>query len=351
MSDPAWILGIESSCDETSIALVRNGHEIRSNLISSQVDLHARYGGVVPEVASRRHIEVISPLVAEAMAQAQLGWEDLAAVATTRGPGLAGALLVGMMAAKAISWARGIPLIGVNHLAAHIWANKVADPQLEPPFLCLLVSGGHTSLVIVRGPDDMLEIGRTRDDAAGEAYDKIGRLLDLGYPGGPVIDRLAPGGDPRAFDFPRGLAGPGHPADSADAFDFSFSGLKTAVRRVVERHRLSGIPFRVEDVAASFQAAVVDVLAQKTVAAARAHGLEVVAIAGGVAANRGLRSRLERECAASGWRFSCPPFELCTDNAAMIAGLGYELWARGQRDSLDMAATSRWPVGTAPPSP
>ncbi len=351
MNHDGLILGIESSCDETSIAVVKNGCEVRSNRISSQVDLHARYGGVVPEVASRRHIEVISPLVAEAMAEAQVGWEDLAAVATTRGPGLAGALLVGMMAAKAISWARGLPLIGVNHLAAHIWANKVADPQLELPFLCLLVSGGHTSLVVVRGPDDMREIGRTRDDAAGEAYDKIGRLLDLGYPGGPVIDRLAPAGDPTAFDFPRGLAGPGHAADSADAFDFSFSGLKTAVRRVVERHQLSGIPFRVEDVAASFQAAVVDVLAQKAVAATKAHGLGILAIAGGVAANRGLRSRLERECAANGWRFASPPPELCTDNAAMIAGLGHELWTRGHKDSLAMAATSRWPVGTAPPSP
>lgn len=342
MAGGELILGIESSCDETSVALVARGGAIRANLISSQADLHARFGGVVPEVASRRHIEVISPLIAEALTEAGADWGDLAAVATTRGPGLAGALLVGLTAAKAIAWARQLPLVGVNHLAAHIWANKIASPDLPVPFLCLLVSGGHSSLVVVRGPDSMEEIGRTRDDAAGEAYDKIGRLLDLGYPGGPVIDKLAASGDPTAFEFPRGLA-------AEPTFDFSFSGLKTAVRRVIEKHQLAGIPFKVEDVAASFQAAVVDVLTQKTLAAAERHDLQTLAIAGGVAANRGLRARLQKECDARGWRLSCPPISLCTDNAAMIAGLGAELLALGQRDPLDMNALARWPVGSTPP--
>ncbi|MBU6428509.1 MAG: tRNA (adenosine(37)-N6)-threonylcarbamoyltransferase complex transferase subunit TsaD [Cyanobacteria bacterium REEB65] len=342
------ILGIESSCDETSVALVEGGTRVRANLVSSQVDLHAKFGGVVPEVASRRHIEVISALLAQALDEAGASWADLQGIATTRGPGLAGALLVGLTAAKAIAWSRSLPLVGVNHLAAHIWANKMAHPDLPLPFLCLLVSGGHTSLVVVNGPDQQQEIGRTRDDAAGEAYDKIARLLDLGYPGGPILDSLAPAGDSRAFDFPRGLLDlvpkPNEPAPQG-AWDFSFSGLKTAVRRVVEKHRLAGIPFKVEDIAASFQEAVVDVLARKALAAADSLGLRTIAIAGGVAANRGLRARLERECADRGWRFVCPPFVLCTDNAAMIAGLGSELLALGYRDQLDMSALARWPVG------
>lgn len=330
------VLGIESSCDETSVALVEDGWRIRANLISSQADLHARFGGVVPEVASRRHIEVISPLLADALEDAGATWDDVGAVATTRGPGLAGALLVGMMAAKGVAWARGVPLVGVNHLAAHIWANRMAWPDLDLPFLCLLVSGGHTSLVRVEGPSAMRELGRTRDDAAGEAYDKVARLLGLGYPGGPEIDRMARSGDPRAFDLPR--------AQLEGTWDFSFSGLKTAVRRLVEKHRLAGMPLAVADMAASFQAAVVDVLVSKTVAAAAAEGLKSVAVAGGVAANSSLRARLGEACAERGWRFVCPPMSLCTDNAAMIAGLGYQLLREGRRDDLSMPAAARFPL-------
>ncbi len=333
------VLGIESSCDETSIALVEDGDKILANLISSQADLHARFGGVVPEVASRRHIEVVSPLLEDALAAAGANWPDIGAVATTRGPGLAGALLVGMMAAKGVAWARGIPLVGVNHLAAHIWANRIADPDLPLPFLCLLVSGGHTSLVRVEGPSSLLELGRTRDDAAGEAYDKVARLLGLGYPGGPELDKEAQKGEPRAFDLPR--------AYLEGTWDFSFSGLKTAVRRLVEKHQMAGMPYSVSDVAASFQAAVVDVLVSKTVAAAETEDLGVVAIAGGVAANSHLRSRLAEACAARGWRFSSPPMVLCGDNAAMIAGLGYQLLLEGQRDDMAMPASARFPLTPA----
>jgi N6-L-threonylcarbamoyladenine synthase len=333
------VLGIESSCDETSVALVEDGREIRANLISSQADLHARFGGVVPEVASRRHIEVISPLLDEALQAANASWDDIGAVATTRGPGLAGALLVGMMAAKGVAWARGVPLVGVNHLAAHIWANRMAFPDLPLPFVCLLVSGGHTSLVRVAGPDDMLELGRTRDDAAGEAYDKVARLLNLGYPGGPLLDKLAKDGDPRAFDLPR--------AYLEGTLDFSFSGLKTHVRRLVEKHKLSGIPLRTADLAASFQAAVTDVLVAKAVSAAEGRRIDVVAVAGGVAANSALRDSLAKACHARGWRFACPPMVLCTDNAGMIAGLGFELLSLGRSDSLAMPASARFPLARA----
>jgi N6-L-threonylcarbamoyladenine synthase len=272
----------------------------------------------------------------QALEAAGCSWADVAAVATTRGPGLAGALLVGMMAAKGVAWARGVPLVGVNHLAAHIWANRMAYPDLPVPFLCILVSGGHTALVRVEGPAAMRDLGHTRDDAAGEAFDKVARLLELGYPGGPEIDRLARDGDPRAFDLPR--------AYLEGTWDFSFSGLKTAVRRLVEKHKLAGIPFRVADVAASFQAAVVDVLVGKAVAAARHEGLAVVAVAGGVAANSELRERLAEACRERGWRFACPPLQLCSDNAAMIAGLGYQLLQAGHRDDMAMPAAARFPL-------
>jgi N6-L-threonylcarbamoyladenine synthase len=258
------------------------------------------------------------------------------AVATTRGPGLAGALLVGLMAAKGVAWARGVPFVGVNHLAAHIWANKMAFPDLPLPFLCLLVSGGHTALVRVEGPDVMRDLGHTRDDAAGEAYDKVARLLDLAYPGGPALDRLARTGNPKAFDLPR--------AYLEGTWDFSFSGLKTAVRRLVEKHKLAGMAYDVADLAASFQAAVADVLAGKAMAAAAAEGLTAVAVAGGVAANSELRARLRAACEERGWRFVCPPMALCTDNAAMIAGLGFELLRLGRRDDMAMPAAARNPL-------
>ncbi|MBI6546928.1 MAG: tRNA (adenosine(37)-N6)-threonylcarbamoyltransferase complex transferase subunit TsaD [Cyanobacteria bacterium NC_groundwater_1444_Ag_S-0.65um_54_12] len=330
------VLGIESSCDETAIALVANGLEIRANVIASQAELHARYGGVIPEVAARRHIELLSPLLAEAMAQSKAAWCDLGAVAVTRGPGLAGALLVGLMAAKGIAWSLGLPLIGVNHLAAHIWANRMHEADLPLPFQCLLVSGGHTALVLVKGPTSMVTLGHTRDDAVGEAYDKVARLLDLGYPGGPAIDRLAQTGDPQAFALPR--------AWLEGTWDFSLSGLKAAVRRLVERHRLAGIPLAVADLAAAFQQAVIDVLVNKTINAALAHGVTTIAIAGGVAANSTLRATLGAACAQRGWKFSAPPLALCTDNAAMIAGLGYECLLAGRQDSLTVGVLPRWPL-------
>lgn len=330
------VLGIESSCDETAVAVVKDGTEVLSNLISSQIDIHRRYGGVVPEVASRAHMEAIGPLLNAALAEAGVGWEDLSAVATTFGPGLQGALLVGLTSAKAIAWARGIPLVGVHHLAAHIWANKIATPDLPMPFLCLLVSGGHTSLVLVRGPEDFQTLGETLDDAAGEAYDKTARLLELGYPGGPIIDKLAKNGNPKAYDFPRSWL-PG-------TYDFSFSGLKTSVLRMVERSRAAGIAIKPEDAAAAFQRAVTDVLVGKTIAAAEAHGITTVALAGGVAANRELRERISEEAAKRGWSVSIPPLSLTTDNAAMIAGLGCELFKLGRFAPLGLAAVSRMPL-------
>ncbi len=330
------ILAIETSCDETSAAIVRDGTEVLSNLIASQIDLHRQYGGVVPEVASRAHMEAIGPLLEEALAEAGVAWSDLDAVATTFGPGLQGALLVGLMAAKGVAWARGIPLIGVHHLAAHIWANKMAAPELELPFICLLVSGGHTAIVRVDGPETFKTLGQTRDDAAGEAYDKTARLLGLGYPGGPAIDRLAKEGNPRAYDFPR--------AWLEGSYDFSFSGLKTAVLRMLERSQQAGIEVNVADACASFQKAVVDVLVGKTMAAAEAEGITAITVAGGVAANRELRERLTSEAEKRGWRFVAPPMALCTDNAAMIAGLGTELYHLGRTSGLDLAAVSRLPL-------
>lgn len=332
----ATILAIETSCDETSVAVVRDGNAILSNVIASQIDLHQRYGGVVPEVASRAHMEAIGATLETALCEAEIGWDGVDAVATTFGPGLQGALLVGLMAAKGAAWARGIPLIGVHHLAAHIWANKMAHPDLSLPFLCLLVSGGHTALVRVDGPEQFTTLGETRDDAAGEAYDKTARLLGLGYPGGPVIDKLAKEGNPSAYDFPR--------AWLDGSADFSFSGLKTAVHRVIEKSNTAGMPLDLPDVCASFQRAVVDVLVKKTIEAAEREGIEAIAVAGGVAANRELRDRLSAEAERRGWRFVAPPMTLCTDNAAMIAGLGFELFKRGRFAGLDLAAISRLPL-------
>lgn len=330
------ILAIETSCDETSVAVVEDGVRIRSNLIASQIELHQTYGGVVPEVASRAHMEAIGAMLGQALETAQVDWDDLSAIATTFGPGLQGALLVGLMAAKGAAWARGLPLIGVHHLAAHIWANRMSHPDMTLPFLCLLVSGGHTALVRVDGPMTFTTLGTTRDDAVGEAYDKTARLLGLGYPGGPVIDQLAQEGDSKAYAFPR--------AWLSDSGDFSFSGLKTAVLRTVEKSQAAGIPIHMPDLCASFQRAISDVLVGKAVAIAESQGLTTLAIAGGVAANRELRTRLSEEAAKRSWSFVAPPFSLCTDNAAMIAGLGYELYRLGQFASLDLGAVSRYPL-------
>jgi N6-L-threonylcarbamoyladenine synthase len=332
------VLGIETSCDETAVAVVEDGRTIRSNLISSQVDLHRRFGGVVPELASRAHVEVLNPLLDEALAQAEVRFRDLDAVAVTSGPGLIGALLVGVAAAKSIALATGVPMIGVNHLEGHIYANflELGDPQ--PPYVCLLVSGGHTMLVHMPEEHRYVVLGQTLDDAAGEAFDKVARFMGLGFPGGPVIDELAKKGDPNAIRFPRAMA------DSGD-LDFSLSGLKTAVIRHVRKERAEGREPRVEDLAASFQEAVIDVQVQKTLEAAADTGVKTILLGGGVVANSRLRERIVPAAGAEGMDVKFPSLELCTDNGAMIAAAGAARLARGERSPLDLRADPSLPLG------
>jgi len=310
------ILGIETSCDETAAAVVSAGRDVASSVVSSQVDLHARFGGVVPEVASRAHVELITPVIAEALVEAGVELTDLDAVAACHGPGLAGALLVGVAAAKALALAAGLPYVGVNHLEAHLQAAWLEDPELQPPLAVLIVSGGHTMTVVVEARGRYRLVGQTVDDAAGEAFDKVARHLGLGYPGGPVIDRLARDGDPAAVRFPRAMPGEA---------DFSFAGLKTAV----VNHTRRVLDTSVADVAASFQEAVVDQLVDKLVAAADAAGAPVLALGGGVAANSRLRAKVAEAAAASGRTAFLPPPALCTDNGAMIAATA---WWRLQAD-------------------
>jgi N6-L-threonylcarbamoyladenine synthase len=326
------VLGIETSCDETAAAVVIDGHDVRSNVVSSQVDLHARFGGVVPEIASRAHLELVNGVMAEALATAGVGFADLDAVAATSGPGLAGALLVGVSAAKAVALALDIPYVGVHHLEAHLQAAWLQDPAVELPLVVLLVSGGHTMLVAVRGEAEYEVLGETVDDAAGEAYDKVARLLGLGYPGGPAIDRLAATGDPRAVRFPRPMLG--------DGLDFSFSGLKTAVMHQVRRTP----DLAVADLAASFQAAVVDVLVAKLRVAADAIGARTIVIGGGVAANSALRDAVAALGLETGRRALVPPRDLCTDNAAMVAATGYRRLRRDGPDPMDGGATPSVPL-------
>ena len=348
------ILGVESSCDETAAAVVENGRRVLANVVASQTELHEKYGGVFPEMASRQHIRAITPVLREALAQAEVGWDDLDAIAVVHGPGLAGSLLVGMNAAKAVAFARGIPLVGINHLEAHVYANWLIPPDMTaadyppPPFplLCLIVSGGHTDLVLLKEHHQYTRLGSTIDDAAGEAFDKVARLLGLGFPGGPAIQRAAEQGDAEAYAFPRALqAGP---------YDFSFSGLKTAVLRQVqdlrkaagedvEEHGVkladasveldSGLP--IADIAASFQAAVVDALVAKTSQAVENHHAVQVLVAGGVAANALLRQELKRQVAVP-VRF--PPVRYCTDNAAMVAAAGYFRYLSGHRAGTHLDA-------------
>jgi N6-L-threonylcarbamoyladenine synthase len=329
------ILGIETSCDETAAAVVVDGRTILSNVVASQIDLHAEYGGVFPEVASRAHIETIYPVIQEAMGTAHMGWDDLDAVAVTRGPGLAGSLLVGVNAAKGLALGRGLPLLGINHLESHLYSTWLTDAaeELEFPLLGLIVSGGHTELVLMTDHGEYGHLGGTVDDAAGEAFDKVGRLLNLPYPGGPAIQEVAQSGDPAAFRFPRSWL--------SDTYNFSFSGLKTAVLRQVQLLEKDDSDLPVADLAASFQEAVVEVLAGKTAQAAEEHDITAVILAGGVSANLALR-----EAVAAGIQqpVHYSPISLCTDNAAMVAACGHWRFLAGQRDGWEMDVLPSLPL-------
>lgn len=345
MPDEPLVLGIETSCDETGVGLVR-GHTLLADALASSVEEHARFGGVVPEVASRAHLAAIVPTMQRALAQAGVTLADVDAIAVTAGPGLAGALLVGVAAAKGYAIAADKPIYGVNHLAAHVAVDTLEHGPLPEPAVALLVSGGHSSLLLV---DDLVggvtALGSTIDDAAGEAFDKVARLLGMPFPGGPPIDRAARDGDPAAIAFPRGLTGPRDLA--AHPYDFSFSGLKTAVARWVEARQRAGEPVPTADVAASFQEAVADVLTTKAVAACRAHGVSTLVVGGGVAANSRLRWLAQQRCEAAGVTLRTPRPALCTDNGAMVAALGSHLVAAGASPSrLDLPADSALPVTT-----
>jgi len=337
-SDDILILGIESSCDETAASVVKNGREVLSNVISSQIALHTLYGGVVPELASRKHIEKINQVIEEALLEAGVLLKDIDAVAVTYGPGLVGALLVGVSEAKAISFAAGIPLVGVHHIEGHISANYIENKELEPPFVCLVASGGHSHLVIVRDYGEYDIVGRTRDDAAGEAFDKVARAIGLGYPGGPKIDKLSKEGNPDAISFPRAKV-------DENEYDFSFSGLKSAVLNYLNGCKMKGVTVNPADVAASFQKAVTDVLVEHSLHAVKAYGYDKFAIAGGVAANSSLRAALETECAGNNIRFYYPSPVFCTDNAAMIGVAGYYEYIKGVRDGYDLNAIPNLKLG------
>lgn len=334
---PARILGIESSCDETAAAVIEDGRALLSSVVASQADLHAQYGGVFPEVASRQHILTIYPVIEQALQQAHLDLSDVDAVAVTRGPGLPGSLVVGINAAKGLVLGSGKPLVGVNHLEGHVYSAWVYSdtPQPEPkfPLLALIVSGGHTELVLIEGHLQYRHLGATLDDAAGEAFDKVARLLDLGYPGGPAIQHAAESGNPNAFDFPR--------ARLPGSWDFSFSGLKTAVLRQVRALEGHVAQLPTADLAASFQAAVVEVLVEKTLEAAREFQAAELLVAGGVSANHALRNAFLNKAQLT---VHIPPISLCTDNAAMIAAAGYYRYVHGQRDALDIDALPSWPL-------
>lgn len=332
------ILAIESSCDETAAAVVKNGREVLSNVISSQIDLHTLYGGVVPEIASRKHIEKINQVIEEALSQAGVTLEEITAIGVTYGPGLVGALLVGVAEAKAIAYAAGKPLVGVHHIEGHVSANFIEHPDLEPPFVCLIVSGGHTHLVIVKDYGEFEIIGRTRDDAAGEAFDKVARAVGLGYPGGPKVDKTAKEGNKHAVEFPRAKV-------EGAPYDFSFSGLKSAVLNYINHAKMTGQEIHVPDLVASFQNAVVDALVSRTVAAAKEYGYDKVAIAGGVASNSALRAEMKKACRKAHLSFYYPSPIFCTDNAAMIGVAAYYEYQKGARAGWDLNAVPNLKLG------
>ena len=338
MKKDIYILAIESSCDETAAAVVKNGREVLSNVISSQIELHKLYGGVVPEIASRKHIEKINPVIREALSDAGMTLEDMDAIGVTYGPGLVGALLVGVAAAKAISYVKNIPLVGVHHIEGHISANYIENKELEPPFLGMVVSGGHTHLVLVKDYGKYEILGRTRDDAAGEAFDKVARAIGLGYPGGPKIDKLAKEGDPKAIAFPRA-----HIADAP--LDFSFSGLKSSVLNYINSCEMKHVEINRADVAASFQAAVVDAIVDHTIEAAKMYQIRKVALAGGVASNSALRQAMKERCEKEKLEFFYPSPVLCTDNAAMIGCAAYYEYLAGTRHVLDLNAVPNLKIG------
>lgn len=329
-----FVLGIESSCDETAAAVVNDG-KLLSNVIASQIHDHSAYGGVVPEIASRKHIEAISPVIRQAMADAGLILKNLEGIAVTRGPGLIGSLLVGLSAAKALAYGLKIPFVGVNHLEGHIMASFLAEKKPQFPFAALVVSGGHTNVYLVNDYHEFKLLGQTRDDAAGEAFDKAAKLLDLGYPGGVVIDKMAKTGNPKAYNFPRAMK---------DSHDFSFSGLKTSLLNVFKKRGGNFSKEELPDVVASYQEAIIDVLIDKTLKAAKENSISQVVVCGGVAANSRLRQRFVEATAKAGMELFIPPMILCTDNAAMIAALGEIMLKNGRSDSLDLNAISRWPL-------
>ncbi len=332
------ILAIESSCDETAAAVVKNGREVLSNVINTQIAIHTEYGGVVPEIASRKHIENINPVIKKALEDAGVTLDDIDAIGVTYGPGLVGALLVGVAEAKAIAFAKNKPLVGVHHIEGHISANYVENKELEPPFVALVVSGGHTHLVKVNDYGEYEIVGRTRDDAAGEAFDKVARAIGLGYPGGPKIDKLAKEGNPDAIEFPRA-----HVDDAP--YDFSFSGIKSAVLNYINSANMQGKEINHADVAASFQKAVVDALVSRAVRLAKECGMDKLAIAGGVASNSALRAAVQEECAKNNIKFYSPSLVLCTDNAAMIGAAAYYEYIKGVRHGYDLNAVPNLKLG------
>jgi N6-L-threonylcarbamoyladenine synthase len=337
-NEDVLILAIESSCDETAASVVKNGREVLSNVISSQIALHTLYGGVVPEIASRKHIEKINQVIESALAEADATLEEITAIAVTYGPGLVGALLVGVAEAKALAYAAKKPLVGVHHIEGHVSANFIENPDLEPPFVCLIVSGGHTHLVIVKDYGEFEIIGHTRDDAAGEAFDKVARAVGLGYPGGPKVDKAAREGNPHAIEFPRAKVGD-------NPYDFSFSGLKSAVLNYINHAKMTGEEICVPDLAASFQNAVVESLVSRAIMAAKEYGYDKLAIAGGVASNSALREGMKAACEKEGIRFYHPSPIYCTDNAAMIGAAAYYEYQKGARSGWDLNAVPNLKLG------